>query len=346
MNERGTIRDRTLILRILVPGLETRLRDKMKDMEDAAIASKTESSSYLDLEGVTCEPTAARNRTLWNFRCDGASYPAKLVNLPCPVELHKTHDHQAYYKSVDIAQMLIVYEDEMALEEAEEKPIEGFPTYYHSGLTPPIKRVVERRFAAREHRKVAPPRSAVADVEEDLLHLMEKITKDEKSKRNKMPSLTSANKVLEEVEEEVVEYERKYKRFWSILANDYVSLTNWHVSAWMDDFGRQPHGIEIEADDQQASLHPEVWLEPNVIQEIKEQESAKKKKSDRQKEKKEPKKGISSKKNTNTDVVDEVTQAATSMLTADNVDLMIEGDDFFADLGLDEDGINFDGFDL
>lgn len=91
MNDRAPIRDRTLILRILVPGLEARLRDKMKEVEERAGEQKvkTDGSSYLDIEGVTCEPTPARNRTLWNFHADGATYPAKLVNLPCPVELMK-----------------------------------------------------------------------------------------------------------------------------------------------------------------------------------------------------------------------------------------------------------------
>jgi len=230
MGDRGPIRDRTLVLRVLVPGLEARLRDKM-EMEETAAAAKTGGNSnnasgsggggpssigtgggngkdlYLDLDGVTCEPTAAQNKTLWNFHCDGATYPAKLVNLPCPVELLKTHDHAAYYKCTDVAQMLIVYEDAIALQEAEEKPVEGFPSYYHSGLTPPLKRVVERRFEAREQKDVPPPRTAVSAVEVELMELMEKISKDEKSKRNKIPSLTTANKVLEEVTEEIVDYE-------------------------------------------------------------------------------------------------------------------------------------------
>ena len=42
----------------------------------------------------------------------------RLVNLPCPVELQKTHDHAMYFKCADVAQMLIVYEDTMALDEA------------------------------------------------------------------------------------------------------------------------------------------------------------------------------------------------------------------------------------
>lgn len=92
MNERAPIRDRTLVLRILVPRLDQRLREKMKELEEA-VASKSGSGtgaspsksggaggggggggpvdSCLDLEGVSCEPTADRNRTLWNFRCDG-----------------------------------------------------------------------------------------------------------------------------------------------------------------------------------------------------------------------------------------------------------------------------------
>ena len=264
MSDRQPIRDRTLILRVLVPGLETRLRDKMKEMEEsAAMKSPTTPSansdhsikdSLLDLEGVTCEPTQDGS-TLWNFHCDGATYPARLVNLPCPVELHKTHDHAMYYKCVDVAQMLIVYEDSMALDEADAVPkTEGFPSYYHSGLTPPLKRVVERRFASREHAAVPPPRAEVSDVENELHELMCKISK-EGGKRNKVPSLASAqhaNKVLEEIAEEIIDYE-----------------------PWMDDYGRQPGGIEIDADDQICSLHPEVWLSPEKIKEIKKQEQEK-----------------------------------------------------------------------
>ena len=151
----------------------------------------------------------------------GCTYPAQLVNLPCPVEVHKTLDHASYYKAADVAQMLIVYEDALSFDEAQqEKPIEGFPSYYHSGLTPPMKGVVSKRFnrcyAARDRKALPPPRAAVADVEERLLELMEKLQKDEKgsgsgastSKRsNKLPVLTSATKDLVEIEEEVVDYE-------------------------------------------------------------------------------------------------------------------------------------------
>lgn len=329
MNDRAPIRDRTLILRILVPGLEARLRDKMKETEEEQGKNNAVvKERILDLDGVACEPTPARNHTLWSFHCDGATYPAKLVNLPCPVELHKTHDHAAYYKSADIAQMLIVYEDEMALEEADEKPTEGFPSYYHSGLTPPLKRVVERRFAAREHAAAAPPRSAVMDVEGEVVKLMEQIANSEKaaSKRSKVPQLTSANKIFEEVVDEVVEYE-----------------------PWMNDFGRQSAGVEFDADDQQCSLHPEVWLSPATIRQIKQadederriKQAAADKKEAKRTAKKLEKESVAAAANSvkmgiASTMVDEVTAAA-MMVTegGDEVDFL--DDDNFLDLDLDGD---------
>lgn len=337
MNDRAPIRDRTLVLRVLVPGLEARLRDKMKEMEDVAASNPASGVKdlYLDLEGISCEPTTARNGTLWNFHCDGATYPAKLVNLPCPVELHKTHDHAIYCKSVDIAQMLIVYEDDMALEEADEKPAEGY-SYYHSGLTPPTKRIVERRFAAREHKALPPPRGAAAHVEAELIELMEKLAKDEKGKRNKgtkVPTLTTANKVLEEVEEDIVDFE-----------------------PWMSDFGKQPNGIQFDADNQLCSLHPEIWLKPSLIQEMKQAEEEQKrlkeeaihKKAAKKKEKKqgsadELKKMMA--EDAISEMFDEVTQAAASMLSSDGFDLM--DDDALFDLDLDgDDGMDFGSLDL
>jgi len=296
---------------------------------------------------VTCEPTTARNHTLWSFHCDGATYPARLVNLPCPIELHKTHDHAAYYKSCDVAQMLIIYEDDMALEEAEnEKPVEGFPSYYHSGITPPMRRVVERRFAAREQKTVAPPRSAVSDVEDELTELMENLAKDEKNKRkNKLPTLTAVTKVLEEVTEEIVDYE-----------------------PWMDDYGRQPHGVEFDADDQLASLHPEVWLSRAEIEQVRNDDlearkqkqaelDMKEQKAKQRKENKKKKKEAAAaaaaesttkkgKKKKQDQIVDDIEQVAASMLTGEGgTDLMgdvLDDDDFFNDFDFAGEDLNFD----
>jgi transcription initiation factor TFIID subunit 7 len=373
MNDRAPIRDRTLVLRILVPGLEARLRDKMKETGEEnhkrsgnnnnTVGGGNNVERILDLEGVTCEPTSARNHTLWNFHCDGATYPARLVNLPCPVEIHKTHDHAVYYKSADVAQMLIVYEDEMALEEgADEKPVDGFPSYYHSGLTPPMRRVVERRYARREHSAAPPPRAAVQDVENEIVRLMERIAMSEKAvgnkqqqqqqqlqQKNKIPQLTSANKIFEEVVEDIVDYE-----------------------PWMNDFGRQASGVEFDADDQQCSLHPEVWLKPEDTRAIKEVELDELKKKQVAADKKEAKKmakklekesaaaaaaavaattkpvkkGIPSKKNTIDNTIDDVTAAA-MMVTegGDEVDFL--DDDNFLDLDFDgEEQFIFDGLDM
>lgn len=344
------IRDRTLVLRVLVPGLESRLRDKM---EETAAAKEGENKkggggssnnnrdnsggnkeSLLELDGVTCEPTNLQGNTLWNFHCDGAKYPARLVNLPCPVELHKTHDHAMYYKCTDLAQMLIVYEDSTALAEAEDDVTkhEAYPSYHPDGLTYPLRKVVERRFAQREHSGTAPPRQEVSDVEEQLVDLMERISKEgggsgTTNKRSKVPSLTSAalaNKTLEEVTEEILDYE-----------------------PWMDDNGREPGGVSFNADDPLCQKHPEVWIDPEEIQEIREQEAEeaerkkqkaadkKAKKNKKAKAKQERaeekastpsvKKGIASKKNV--EDVDEVTQIAQSMIVGDDFDDFLGGDD-------------------
>lgn len=234
-------------------------------------SSVSDGGRILDLEGVTCEPAIQSSSddtpldpslpssaslldqyTLWNFRCDGATYPARLVNLPCPVEIHKTHDHAMYYKSADIAQMLIVYEDVTALEEAESMPgykHEAFPSYYHSGLTKPMNRVVQRRFLQREHASVPPPMKEVKEVENYLMELIEKISTKDPAKRvgrgggGKGPGSSGGRsmttKILEEIEDEIVDYE-----------------------PWMDDYGKAPLGIEFDESDAICKMHPEVWLAP------------------------------------------------------------------------------------
>lgn len=287
------------------------------------------------------------------------TYPAQLVNLPCPVEVHKTLDHASYYKSADVAQMLIVYEDELSFDEAQEKAIEGFPSYYHSGLTPPMKRVVERRFervfSSRDRKAIPPPRAAVQDVEEQLLELMERLQKADKGthsssnkRTNKLPVLTTATKELVEEEQEVVDYE-----------------------PWMDDGGKQPHGIEFEAEESIAKLHPDIWLSAETINAIKAEiraaeeaerqkeearaaaaaaaEAQKKEKSKKKSKKKataaaakdvvpdvpKQKKGIPSRKNATP--VDELTQAAMGALSGGFDDLdILGGDDLFDDFDLDE----------
>lgn len=304
MLERNLLRDKTLVLRILDERLQSHLREKMAALDEKASQEASNSASsnsnsrpseslhsgnsgtssnhmesrIFDLDGVTCEPAIQTQtptsssfldshmhkpahvrsqleaelldqHTLWRFHCDGATYPARLTNLPCPIEVHKTHDHAMYYKCVDVAQMLIVYEDETAMEEAESMPgyrIEGYPSYYHSGLTPPMTKVVQRRFTQREHADVPPPMNEVMEVEKELITLIEAISTKDPNKRqgrgNHSAQRSMQTKVLEEVEDEVVEYE-----------------------PWMDNYGKEPAGIEFEETDAICKKHPELWLDPEEL---------------------------------------------------------------------------------
>ena len=52
----------------------------------------------------------------------------------------------------------------------------------------------------------------------------------------------------------------------------------------MDDYGRQPSGIELDAEDQQCTLHPELWLAPSAIEEISKEEKEKELEALRKKE--------------------------------------------------------------
>jgi len=192
--------------------------------------------------------------SLFYVQCDDKIYPARVVNLPCPVEVHKTHDHAIYYKSADIGQMLVVYESPQAMETAENAAgyvVDGFPSYYPSGLTPPMKRVVQRRFASREHDAVPPLRKEVEEVEQFLQKLIASITKDVSSgtgySGTSGKTLSSSNKpfqvddtkIIEEIEEEIVDYE-----------------------PFMDDHGRQPRGVRLDEKDKIVQMHPELWLPP------------------------------------------------------------------------------------
>ena len=83
--DRNPVRDRTLVLRVLVPSLEARLREKMKEAEEMTASKFAPGSNttdfvsretLVDLDGVLCEPTSDGS-TRWNFHCDGATYPGK-----------------------------------------------------------------------------------------------------------------------------------------------------------------------------------------------------------------------------------------------------------------------------
>ena len=115
--------------------------------------------------------------------------------------------------------------------------IDGFPTYFHSGLTPPTSRIVEKRFKERVHAAIPPPVDEIRKVEKELITLVDSISAKESGKQKKTHKCFL--KALEEVEECVVQYE-----------------------PWMDDHGNRPKGIQFDENDDICKEHPEVWLDP------------------------------------------------------------------------------------
>lgn len=169
-----------------------------------------------------------------------------------PVEVHKTFDHTNYHKSADVGQMLIVYEDEYAMEEAENERgyrVDGFPSYYHSGLTPPMRKVVQRRFLSRfeerDTKPTPPPKVEVSAVEKEIQDLVAKLGSGKggkgkpKGRGASSSSAAARGKEIKVVEEEVVDYE-----------------------PWMGDGG------VFTVDE--AKMHPECWLTRAEMKEIEE----------------------------------------------------------------------------
>ncbi|XP_002732206.1 transcription initiation factor TFIID subunit 7-like [Saccoglossus kowalevskii] len=92
-------------------------------------------------------------------RFEGESTPAKLVDLPCIIESHKTVDKKTFYKAADIAQMLVC-----TTEEQEPSPDEDEVTHKKKdklekkflsihGITPSLKNVRKRRFRKTAKKK-------------------------------------------------------------------------------------------------------------------------------------------------------------------------------------------------
>lgn len=84
------------------------------------------------------------------------TWNAKLVDLPCIVESHKTLDNKRLYKTADICQMLLVESqtgNSQSATEGEKFDIEDY--IYPHGITPPLKHVRKRRFRKRANKRVS-----------------------------------------------------------------------------------------------------------------------------------------------------------------------------------------------
>lgn len=79
---------------------------------------------------------------------------AKVVDLPCLIESHKTLDRKTFYKTADICQIMICREeDELSKTDEEESPkkkdkkdSKDKKFLWPHGITPPLKNVRKRRF--------------------------------------------------------------------------------------------------------------------------------------------------------------------------------------------------------
>eukprot|EP00058_Branchiostoma_floridae_P026239 XP_002611729.1 hypothetical protein BRAFLDRAFT_128732 [Branchiostoma floridae] len=106
-------------------------------------------------------------------RFDGEALSAKLVDLPCVLESHKTIDKKTLYKTNDICQMLVCStEDQDAKEEevdeSTQKKDKDKKFLYNHGITPALKNVRKRRFRKTMKKKyIESP-----DVEKEVKRLL------------------------------------------------------------------------------------------------------------------------------------------------------------------------------
>jgi len=102
----------------------------------------------------------------------------------------------------------------------------------------------------REHSAVPPQMQEVVEVEKDLVALMDAISTKDPTKRagrgNHGTNRSMHTKVLEEVEDTFVGYE-----------------------PWMDDYGKEPKGVEFDEMDVKCKTHPELWLDEEELKKIK-----------------------------------------------------------------------------
>jgi len=88
-------------------------------------------------------------------RFDGAALSAKLVDLPCIIESHKTVDNKSFYKTADICQMLVCSEDDSMREDEDISPKKESKRFmWNHGITGPLKNVRKRRFRKTAKKKI------------------------------------------------------------------------------------------------------------------------------------------------------------------------------------------------
>ncbi|XP_068703607.1 transcription initiation factor TFIID subunit 7-like [Montipora capricornis] len=88
-------------------------------------------------------------------RFDGAALSAKMLDLPCITESHKTVDNKSFYKTADVCQMLVCSEDDSMKEDENISPKKESKKFvWNHGITGPLKNVRKRRFRKTAKKKL------------------------------------------------------------------------------------------------------------------------------------------------------------------------------------------------
>ncbi|EDO35404.1 predicted protein [Nematostella vectensis] len=97
---------------------------------------------------------------------------AKLVDLPCVMETHKTFDDKSFYKTADICQMLLCTDEDQDSQSEDEDQRhhkrESKKFVWNHGITPPLKNVRKRRFRKIAKKKV----SESPEIEKEVKRLL------------------------------------------------------------------------------------------------------------------------------------------------------------------------------
>ena len=108
-------------------------------------------------------------------RFDNWILPAKIVDLPCVIESHKTLDKKNFYKTADICQIMICTEDQDEFNKDNDKKIlddkrldgKDRRFIYPHGITPPLKNVRKKRFRKTLKKKTVD----VPEIEKEVKRL-------------------------------------------------------------------------------------------------------------------------------------------------------------------------------
>jgi len=116
-------------------------------------------------------------------------YPSLLVNLPCPLETHRTFDNKTLYKSADIGQALHVFMSEQDFVNFYNTKMDKLDGYYYSdhGISIPSINIINRKYNNTRKQTPFPP-DVVKAALQDIMDF-------------------GLNKEVCEVYEEVVEFE-------------------------------------------------------------------------------------------------------------------------------------------